>query len=470
MNEYIESVINEYLQPLFYFSIKKTSNIYEAEDLSQEIVLEIMKSLSGGNIPDDVKAWVWKIARNRYARWAERQKRTRAVCNIDDMSDVISDGSSIEDDIIGREEFLLLRRELSLLSCEYRNIVCEYYFNNRSLADIAASLGLLLGTVKYKIHECRKNLKEGMKMSREYGKRSFAPETVKFFQNWNTETGPDGRRYINRIAPQNILLEAYDNPCTAEDLSLALGIAMPYMEEEIKLLLEGELLIQDGDSYKTNMVILSKEAQDQLYDASEKAADRLVPFVMKAVDEISDKPELPKNQCFEDMKPSLITLLLEYIEIPAVNPPDESEITFIKHKDGSEWALVGMVKTDKAPKYLEECGNNSYDQIIMLGNRTYDLSTDIDKSAVPVFKLTGLDDLIKTSFTAAIIDILCDFNAEKAKIFDADIPDYLKNTAVFYNTMDIRRLCLDRAIDCGYVKLHEDMNKSAMGIWNYSAE
>lgn len=79
-------------------------------------------------------------------------------------------------------------------------------------------------------------------------------------------------RYEAEELTQEILLEAYDNPSTAGELSLALGIAMPYMEDEIRLLLEAELLRCENGRYKTNMNILSKKAQDALNDIGILAA------------------------------------------------------------------------------------------------------------------------------------------------------------------------------------------------------
>ena len=40
----------------------------------------------------------------------------------------------------------------------------------------------------------------------------------------------------------NIFLEIYQNPQTAEQLSLELGIALPYMEDELAFLCREELL------------------------------------------------------------------------------------------------------------------------------------------------------------------------------------------------------------------------------------
>ena len=49
--------------------------------------------------------------------------------------------------------------------------------------------------------------------------------------------------------PNNILLQANNNPSTLEELSIELGVALPYMEEEVNLLHQATLLEKQGDKY-----------------------------------------------------------------------------------------------------------------------------------------------------------------------------------------------------------------------------
>ncbi|MBO5258533.1 MAG: sigma-70 family RNA polymerase sigma factor, partial [Clostridia bacterium] len=161
-----ERILETYMQPVFYFALRKTSDRAEAEDFTQNVLLDVLTAVSRGFTPEDERAWVWKIARNHYAKWADRRKHVRNTLDIDEVRETVSDGSAVEDDLLHAEETALLYRELAHLSRDYRTIVCEYYFANRTLGDIAESLGLPLGTVKRKISECRNHLKEGMNMAR----------------------------------------------------------------------------------------------------------------------------------------------------------------------------------------------------------------------------------------------------------------------------------------------------------------
>jgi len=463
-----EQIIRDYMQPVFWFALRKTSGRTEAEDLTQTVMLEILTALDRGVTPDDERAWVWKIARNHYSKWAARQRTARQMLDADELRETVSDGSAVEDGILHEEETALLYRELAHLRHDYRTIVCAYYFENRTLSDIAGSLGLPLGTVKRKISECRNHLKEGMHMARTYGKRSFAPELVEFGQNWDPTTGPDGRRYVEHILAQNILLEAYDNPSTAEDLSLALGIAMPYMEDELKFLMEGELLTCENGKYRTNIVILSKEVQEKIYSTALEYVGRMAELVAKAAEEVYAKPDCPKNQSFEDMKPTLVERVMNV----RVKPYPETKDTLsgphmITHRDGSEWALAGFEKTDISRMWLGVWGDENYHQVIMLGNRNSLDSLELDPAKIPFFPADSLENLFVTSYSEAIDTLYDDYLDRRHALLMADIPTYLHGKTTIMTNVDFRKLVIDRLIETGWITLADDMNKSEMGVWKY---
>ena len=92
-NRYAE----DFLEKVFYFCIKKTGNITEAEDLSSDISLSVFTQLEKGNLPDAFDAWVWKIARNRYSRWAKlKHERSDSVSGADIDGFAIADEGSVD--------------------------------------------------------------------------------------------------------------------------------------------------------------------------------------------------------------------------------------------------------------------------------------------------------------------------------------------------------------------------------------
>ena len=90
-NEMRDRLINEfaenYMEKLFYFCLKKTASPVEAEDLTQDIALQIITALHKGTIPTSFSAWVWQIARNRYSVWAARKHNRNESLTGSDIGD-----------------------------------------------------------------------------------------------------------------------------------------------------------------------------------------------------------------------------------------------------------------------------------------------------------------------------------------------------------------------------------------------
>ncbi len=63
----------------------------------------------------------------------------------------------------------------------------------------------------------------------------------------------------------NILLEAYGNPSSASELSLELGVALPYMKNELEYLTRETFLIKKDNRYQTSFPIISRSAQENVH-------------------------------------------------------------------------------------------------------------------------------------------------------------------------------------------------------------
>ena len=271
----VQDFVDNYMEKMFYFCLKKTSSQVDAEDLTQDIALNIIDALNKGTFPNNYSAWVWQIARNVYSKWAIKKRiRKENINSIDIYNiDVIDEASDVIDEMIYDEQLAILRRELAFIKSEYRNIIVAYYLENKSINDIAKTLNLSVDAVYQRLHRARKVLKEGMSMTRTFGKRSYNPENISFMMN-----GRDGKKgqpwsIITHLLYKNIFLEAYENPQTAEQLALELGIALPYMEDELDFLCREELLKKVGNTVKekrkchyTTVIAIKGKEIDKIFE------------------------------------------------------------------------------------------------------------------------------------------------------------------------------------------------------------
>ena len=345
-----ESFANEFVQnymaKIFYFCLKKTGSKEEAEDLTQDISVNILRSLAHSSVPENFPAWVWQISRNRYSFWAkQKHKASESMSGVDIYEAEIPDNDSYCDNILHEEEMSLLRRELAFISSDYRNIITEYYIKGKKVNEIASFLNIPCGTVKARLFRARKILKEGMDMAREFGAKSYNPEDLGFISSGNQPSGLPFSA-VQRKIPVNILIEANNNPSTVEELSIELGIAVPYMEEEVELLVKSELLKKvDSDKYITNFFISPKECQNEINDLccdfAEKTYKNIWDIASKALDKAKELGALNGTISETDAQMYFAFYVQQKTE-NSVYP--QNIFGKFKRADGGNWGFIGKEK------------------------------------------------------------------------------------------------------------------------------
>lgn len=338
----------EYLQPLYYFCLRKTGSAEEAEELAADVSLQVVTQLRRGTIPAQFSAWVWQIARNRYSRWVDARTKSRERIVGEPDESLTDDAGTPEEAVIAGEELQLLRRELAFIGREYRELIVAYYFNHETLRAIAARHGMPEGTAKTRLFQARKYLLEGMNMSREFGKRSYNPEKVNFVSCGSQPSGLPWRA-VGRALPNNILLEASNNPSTLEDLAIELGVALPYMEEEVALLEKATLLKKIDDKYVTNFYIIDRETQAEvrvMQQSGSTARAKLMAEILSDSEEKLLDLELydPDSRVSpEAQRWTWAVYLLDRLLEKNAKTNHVGECT--KRPDGGNWDFCGFEKT-----------------------------------------------------------------------------------------------------------------------------
>ena len=278
--------IGENMETVFYFCLRKTGNADEAAELSQDIAVSALDALHRGAKVDHLPGWFWQIARNRYARWADLRHRSRDNTAESDITayEIADPDGDLSVGMVHAEELAMLRRELAFVRREYREILVAFYLENRPIRDIASSLSLTVNAVQQRLSRARRIVKEGMDMAREFGVRSYQPENVNF--TMNGRMGKNGQPWtiLRHMLYKNIFLELSGNPETAEEVSIALGIALPYMEDELAFLVREQLVKKVGERYETNFPIVSREEQRALHEKSLAIAGPLTDTLCAIVD------------------------------------------------------------------------------------------------------------------------------------------------------------------------------------------
>ena len=380
--------IGAQMETLFYFCLRKTSSADEAAELSQDIALAALDALHRGAKIDHMPGWFWRIARNRYAHWADRRHKSRGSIAESDITayEIADSDGDLSDAMVRAEELSILRRELAFVRREYREILVAYYLENRPIRDIASSLSLSVNAVQQRLSRARKIVKEGMNMAREFGVRSYQPENVNF--TMNGRMGKNGQPWtiLTHLLYKNIFLELSGNPETAEEVSIALGIALPYMEDELAFLVREQLVKKTGDRYETDFPIVSREEQRAVHEKSLAVAGPLTDTLCAIVDTYAANGGAKvrfDTIGYENAKWALLTRVFDCLTW-------EDDVKCPERPDDGAWTVTGREIIDwEEPHFVGLHGGISYGETEAIPFWQYKFQWNNLWNNTPTF-LTGL--------------------------------------------------------------------------------
>lgn len=279
MQELVLEKIRESLDQLMAFSLKRCDKREEAEDLCQEILLELVKSQEKLKSIDAYYGWMWQIANNVFNSQLRKKYKLSELALLE-----IHGSASIEETLVDQESLGLLYRELSILSKNYRESMCAYYLKGQSCKTIAKQLEISEEQVKQYLFKSRKKVKDGYGALRELGVRSVEPRPFKihfFGKGQNSQS-----ELFKRKAPGNILLECYYEQRSVESLSLELGISAVYLEDELKLLVENDLLKPSKkEGYQTNLIIFTEMFEGEFKNLSSALLKQMTDDIKRFYEE-----------------------------------------------------------------------------------------------------------------------------------------------------------------------------------------
>ena len=262
----------ELMEATFLWCYRHVSNTHDAEDLSQEILLEAIisyrKACGKGEPPAAFYPWFWGIAKNRLRLFYRSRKKQavllgETVGNLSDNEPCYFDLCDIDEALIAEEERARLTFELSLLSRIQRECVILYYLQNRSVKEIARILGIPEGTVKSRLFDARKNVKKGMEEPMENNETknkrlSYAPAEL----NMCGSNGiPSHWHFLQDTMVKQILVACANEGKTVREIAETIGVAPVYFEEKIDYLLKHKFIKEIAPStYIDDFPIVPQQA------------------------------------------------------------------------------------------------------------------------------------------------------------------------------------------------------------------
>ena len=151
---------------LYLYSLCKSRET--AEDLMQEVFLKALLSLPDQN--ENLRAWLYKVARNACFNELRNRKRELQSEHIEDISasarESLQENSSdnLVDELIRSEQRRFLYEAMLKLPDRQREILELFYFSELSIKEIAEIMRLTSQNVRVLAYRAKKKLREYMEV------------------------------------------------------------------------------------------------------------------------------------------------------------------------------------------------------------------------------------------------------------------------------------------------------------------
>lgn len=166
----IEIIVSQFRKPLLQYAVHYLNNDSEAEDVTQEALLKILKALPGFKGESSLSTWLYRIMTNTCIDWQRKKVRQKTCYMVGNHEDGVVWASEEpvdprrlpEEEYEGRELKEMVRQALEDLSPLHRITLILHDLHGFRYQEIAAITNTGLGTVKSRLYYARNEMRRKM--------------------------------------------------------------------------------------------------------------------------------------------------------------------------------------------------------------------------------------------------------------------------------------------------------------------
>ena len=154
----VEVLYGRYQVRVFRFILRKVRSEAVAEELTNEVFMEVWRNASRFEGRSSLSSWILGIAHNRAI--SSLRKRRETELDEDAAGAIADDSDDPEVTAQKTDKGALLRQCMERLSDEHRTIIDLVYYHEKSIAEVAEIVEIPQNTVKTRMFYARKKLSE----------------------------------------------------------------------------------------------------------------------------------------------------------------------------------------------------------------------------------------------------------------------------------------------------------------------
>lgn len=150
-DETFEIIVMGYSQIIFRVAYSYTKNIFDADDIVQEVFLKLYRARKVFENEEHIKNWLIRVAINHSLDLIRRKQRemvidTEYINNLPDTSDAVEKNEVIKECVLSLKD-------------SYKTIIILHYYDDYSIKEISDILKISENSVKVRLNRARNKLK-----------------------------------------------------------------------------------------------------------------------------------------------------------------------------------------------------------------------------------------------------------------------------------------------------------------------
>ena len=253
-----ETLLYDYTKKILGFAYEKTGNSCEAEDLAQEIMLQLIDCIKSGREIEHISSFIYTVCCYTWSKYLRSNKRYWDYADIEEaryVADIVNIEQEAENNILGDS----LRKAISQLAKIQREIILMHYYENKTTKEISRILGINDSTIRWYLGNIRRDLKEKITMSEQ--NLNMRPQSMIVGMDGWIEDVSNFRPLQSDLLVQNIAIVCYNAPLSVSEISQKLNVAAAYLEAHLEQMVYMDFLKKSGQKYQTNFFIKTNKAQ-----------------------------------------------------------------------------------------------------------------------------------------------------------------------------------------------------------------
>ena len=147
-------LVDRYKNLVYSIGLKLMQDANDAEEMAQRAYIKAFQSLKRYNGKASFSTWLYRITYN--CCLDELKRKGRQVEVVEDIGEV----KNAEQSIIQDEHDQGIRLAIKTLSQEEQLLILLFYYEDKSIKELATIFGWSLSNVKVKLHRTRERLKK----------------------------------------------------------------------------------------------------------------------------------------------------------------------------------------------------------------------------------------------------------------------------------------------------------------------